>query len=355
MKQIIDFFGNSTALGELRFCFANRVFPYIFHCCTPKALGTSSLLADFKRSPIKRVILVLCVLCLYSSCSYGFDQLSPDYVMMKDGTRYEGLIIKNDAKTIILQQPLGERTISKASVERINNAHKSMVYFADLMDPDKAPPWRMMVQDLRCDDRIKSFVQIPATRITQGYLRNVPYLSFHINAHGEMNIYGNPDDPACVELGIYCRGEQLRQFQELARNFLAGYISSRAALAIFYSLNLKQDEKRSGKFIFKIMPPSEPDSFGGWWISIYDPKRLQQARISDAKYQKITLPSHEIRKKDGTLQKSMNLPDHAFLTKSMMAWFGKLPGFYGFYRNGDNELNVIPFTSSSMEERKYHH
>jgi len=299
---------------------------------------------------MKKIILNLFFLSVSLGISSTTNRLSPDYVIMKDGTRYEGLIIKNDAKELILQQSLGERTIDKASVQRINDADKSMVYFADLVDPDKAPPWRMMVQDLRCNDRIKSFFQIPATRINKGYLRNVPYLSFHMNAYGEMNIYGNPEDPACVELGMYARGEQLEKFQELARNFLAGYISSRSALRIFYSLNLKGDEKRAGKFIFKIMPPTEPDSFGGWWISIYDPLRLQRARISDLEYEKCTLPSYQIRKKDGTLHKHLDLKYHAFLTTSMMDWFGKLPSFYGFYRDGDNELKVVPFASSGPEK-----
>lgn len=296
---------------------------------------------------MKQIILILLFLNACLGISYGLDRLSPDYVIMKDGTRYEGLIIRSNAKEIVLQEFLGERTINKASVQRINNADKSMVYFADLVDPDKAPPWRMMVQDLRCNDNIKSFFQIPATRINEGYLKNVPYLSFQVNKHGEMNVYGNPKDPACVELGSYARGERLEKFQELARDFFAGYISSRSALDTFYSLNLKGDEKRVGKFIFKIKPPSESDSFGAWWISIYDPVRLAKARLSDAEYQKLTLPSYEIRHKDGTLQKSRKLQHHDFLKTSMMDWFGKLPGFYGFYRDGTNQLKVVPYSSSS--------
>jgi len=296
---------------------------------------------------MKQIILLLLFLNAFLGTSYGLDHLSPDFVIMKDGTRYEGLIIKNNANELVLQQPLGERTINKASIQRINDADKSMAYFADLVDPDKAPPWRMMVQDLRCNDNVKSFFQIPATRIDEGYLKNVPYLSFQVNNHGEMNVYGNPKDPACVELGSYARGERLEKFQELAREFLAGYISSRSALATFYSLNLKGEEKRAGKFIFKIKPPTESDSFGAWWISIYDPERLAKARLNDAEYQKLTLPFDQIRNKNGVLKKNRELQHHDFLQTSMMDWFGKLPGFYGFYRDGANQLKVVPYISSS--------
>jgi hypothetical protein len=300
---------------------------------------------------MKQIIFALFFFGFSLITSDALNRLSPDYVVMKDGTRYEGLIIKSNAQEIILQQSLGERTIKRADVQRINDADKSMVYFADLVDPDKAPSWRMMVQDLRCNDAIKSFFQIPATSINEGYLKNVPYISFHINKHGEMNVYGNPKDPACVELGIYARGEQLKKFQEIAREFFAGYISSRAALATFYSLNFNGDEKRTGKFIFKIMPPTEPDSLGAWWISIYDPVRLAKARVSDAEYQKVTLPFYVIRKKDGTLQNNLETKYHAFLASSMMTLFGKLPGFHGFYRDGENELKVIPFTLPALQKQ----
>ncbi len=301
---------------------------------------------------MKKIIIALLIFEYSLSSSYSFNRLSPDSVVMKNGTCYHGLIIKRSAKEILLQQSLGEKTIQRSEIERIDDSGKSMIYFDDLVDPNKAPPWRMMVQDLRCNDAIKSFVQIPATRIEEGYLRNVPYLSFHINKHAEMNVYGDPKDPACVELGIYARGEKLQAFQEIARDFFAGYISSRSALATFYSLNLKGDEKRSGKFIFKIMPPQDPQSLGAWWISIYDPKRLEKARLSNAAYQKVTLPATKVRTKNGTLQKNLQKKYQAFLAASMLHLFGKVPGFLGFYRDENNQLKILPFHAPAINGEK---
>jgi hypothetical protein len=235
--------------------------------------------------------------------------------------------------------------IKKRDIQRIDDAHKDLSSFADLANHDKTPPWRMMVQDMRCNDAVKSFVQIPATKISGGYLKNVPYLSFHINDYGEMNIYGNPRDPACVELGAYARGEKLKRFQSIARQFFAGYISSREGLAALYRLNLRGDEQRVGKFIYKVQPPSDPDSNRGWWLSIYDPIRLKKARVSDAVYNNMTLPSHEIRAKDGKLKHDLEEKYRQFLNLSMIRWLGKLPGFHGFYRDGDNKLQVLKSSS----------
>ena len=44
--------------------------------------------------------------------------------------------------------------------------------------------------------------QIPATGIDKGVLRNVPYKSYRAGDY-EVNVYGDLDKPACVEIGVY--------------------------------------------------------------------------------------------------------------------------------------------------------
>ncbi|HLB33240.1 MAG: hypothetical protein A3F67_03615 [Verrucomicrobia bacterium RIFCSPHIGHO2_12_FULL_41_10] len=303
-----------------------------------------------KKFLIKNIIIILLSLLMSCTAGQSFDRLFPDTIIMNDGTQYRGLIIKNNAKEVVLQEKKTEITLSKAAIKRIDDTNSTMAYFADLVDSNKAPCWRMMVQDLRCNDAVKSFIQIPATTINKGYLKNVPYLSFHVNQRGEMNIYGDPNNPACVELGAYLRGARLKKFQELARSFFAGYISSRSGIATLYQLNLnspKGNEKRLGCFIYKVMSPSEPEAHGGWWISIYNPVLLAKARVSDEEYHRITLPCHEVRTKDGLVRHDIEEKHGRFLNKSMMRWLGKIPGLRGFYRNGDDELRVVETPRSS--------
>lgn len=291
---------------------------------------------------MKKPFFFLLILCSFlGEAAYSFNRLAADRVIMRDGTVEEGLIVKNDATSVVLEQATGDRIIKKHDIQRIDDANKDLSYFADLANHDKAPPWRMMVQDMRCNDAVKSFFQIPATRIDTGYLKNVPYLSFHVNKHGEMNIYGNPRDPACIELGAYERGAKLKMFQSIARQFLAGYISSRDGLQALYGLNVKGDQKRAGKFIYRVIPPSDPQSMGGWWLSIYDPARLEKARVNDTLYRQMTLPSREIREKNGRLKNDLEAKYQQFLNSSMIRWLGKLPGFHGFYRDGQNKLQVL--------------
>ena len=267
-------------------------------------------------------------------------RLMPDTIVMNDGTEIHGLILKNDAKKVILQERMGEVEIPKNFIRRIDDEPDSGVFFADIVDPDRLPPWRMIVQDLRSDDSIKSFRQIPATTIDNGYLKNIPYLSFKINKRVEMNVYGIPEDPVCLEFGIYERGDNITKFKKIIRAYLAGILQSRAEIAALYGLDEKGGEKKVGRFVFRITPPTDPDSYGGWWISIYDPSRLDRFRVPVDVYRKNTLPFDAVNHSSGDLRKDkISTFDH-FLSKTMDAWTGMIPNLRGFYRDGMGALKL---------------
>ena len=275
-------------------------------------------------------------------------RLNPDTVVMNNGRELHGMIVKNDALKVVLQQRMGEVEILKKYIRRIEDEGDAGVYFADVVDKGKLPPWRMIVQDLRTDDNIHTFRQIPATTIDNGFLKNIPYLSFRINSHTEMNVYGNPEDPVCLEFGVYEHGGQITRFKKIIRAYLAGCLNSRAEIAALYALNEKGDERQVGELRFRITPPNAPDAYGGWWIQVYEPKRIDGARISDAEYRKATLPFNEVNTANGKLRDDQTLKHDKFLSDTMMKWSEMIPGLRGFYRDKDGELK-LQTTSPSMK------
>jgi hypothetical protein len=278
---------------------------------------------------------------VFASMNMADRKLSPDTVVLTDGTELHGLIIKNNATEVVLQERMGEQIIPKSHIRRIEDQGNAQVYFADIVDVNKLPPWRMIVQDLRTDDNIKTFEQIPPTTMLHGGLHNIPYLSFRINKHVEMNVYGNPEDPVCLEFGIYEKGEKITQFKKLIREYLAGTLESRAEIAALYALKESGDERKVGKLCFRISPPTSPDAYGGWWISVYDPDRLEKARISDAAYLKQTLPFTEVNTSSGKLRDDRNMNHQKFLDETMMNWSMLTPDLRGFYRDKMGDLKLL--------------
>jgi len=286
--------------------------------------------------------LVLGLCCLHAATDMADPRLMPDTIVLKNGKELHGLIIKNEAFDVILQQRMGEVEILKSNIRRIEDQGESHVYFAEMITPGRLPPWRMVVQDLRTDDNIHSFIQIPPSTIQSGYLRNIPYLSFRVNERVEMNVYGNPEDPVCLEFGIYEHGEKITRFKKIIRAYLGGCLSSRSEIGALYGLSEKGDEKMAGKLCFKVLPPTAPDAFGGWWISVFDPIRLAKARVNDAAYKKVTLPFSAVNKMYGRLREGKSAEETKFLSSQMQNWEGVVPGLCGFYRDKDGQLKFLP-------------
>jgi len=304
-----------------------------------------------KHSFFLGIFIFLTLSSLRSEMDLDAKRLMPDTIYLNDGKVLHGLIIKNDAQKVTLQQKMGEVDIPKISINRIEDIPNAEIYFADIVDPGTLPPWRMIVQDLRSDDSIKSFRQIPATTIDNGYLKNIPYLSFRINDRVEMNVYGDPNHPVCVEFGIYERGQKITRFKKIVRAYLAGILTNRKEVGALYSLDEKGGQIQVGNFIFKVTPPEASDAYGGWWLSIYDPARLEKARIPEAEYRKRTLPFDEVNNHAGRLRLDRIFSNDQFLAATRMNWNNTIPDLRGFYRNkmGDLELLIPSFMKKKTQ------
>jgi len=285
----------------------------------------------------------------FSATDFAAKRLMPDSIVMNDGTVLRGMILKNDAEKVVLQERLEEVEIPKSNIRRIEDQGDAGVYFADLIAPGKLPPWRMIVQDLRSDDSVTSFRQIPATTIDNGYLKNIPYLSFRINGHVEMNVYGDTEDPVCLEFGVYEKGGSLVRLQKIIHSYLAGCLSSRAQIAALYSLSNSGGECQVGNLHFKITPATSPDAYGGWWISVYDPKALKEERVSDATYKMVTLPFDEVNTKSGKLRTDRGLSHNKFFSSAMSSWNGIMPELRGFYRDAKGHFKLLTSSMNASE------
>jgi hypothetical protein len=270
----------------------------------------------------------------------------PDTLVMVDGRQIRGLILKNTADSVLLQTEKTEMLVPKSDIRRISDEMEGEVVFADVAKPGRLPSWRAMVFDLRNHDSIYALEQIPATRIEEGYLKNIPYLSFRVNEQSEFNIYGDPNDPVAIEFGMYGARRKDPKYQRMVREFLAGHLQSREQIAALYSLPLQGGEKKVGQMALKITPPSEADAYGGWWISIYNPSRVASSRVGDAAYAAVTKPFDEINYRDGRLRRENVDKDKDWLASLVSRMTGTIPQVRGFYRDKEGVFRLISFGSA---------
>ena len=266
---------------------------------------------------------------------------APDALLLKNGKTVRGLIIKNTSKEVLLQEKDKETSYPKSDIVRILDATNEGTEFTEIFKKGELPAWRVIANDLRTNDAIKSFEEIPATAVDNGVFKNVPYMSFRVNGNVEFNIYGNPEDPAGIEFGIYGGQSGDRRLRRVLRSYLAGYLNTRDEIATLYALSFEGGIKQSGNLVFEVTPKNAPDAYDAWWISLYNKKDLDAARVSDKAYAKMTVPASEVIDKRGRVINSAWDDAKFTITDTVDALkVSARNATQGFYRDKDGHFRL---------------
>jgi len=300
-------------------------------------------------------IRLLAACLLLATCAVGHaapklapinQRTKPDTLELHNGSSLRGLILKNTANSVIFQSDNRVIEIPKSEIRRIRDEIDAEVYFPDITGLGMLPSWQAMVFDLRNTDEIESLQQIPATRLEEGILRHIPYLSFRINTQSEFNIYGDPNNPVAIEFGMYGRQRRGTKYHRMAREFLAGHLNKREEIAALYALSFKGDSKKVGNLVFTIVPPKDADSDGGWWLCVYNAKRIEAARVPEKQYAAVTRPFKEVNHRDGRLRKENQKSGQNWLAALMTSPTGATPKIRGFYRDKQGIFRLLTFDGS---------
>lgn len=262
-----------------------------------------------------------------------------DEIQLKDGKRVRGLIVQNTADSVTIQERHGETVYPKSGIVRIIDEQDIGTEFTDIHRRGSLPPWRVLVNDLRTQDGIKSMVEIPAVRIDAGVFRNVPYRSFRMNRNVELNIYGDPESPAGIEMGIYGRQKNSERLRQIIRSYLAGYLTSRDEIGKLYSIGLESGVARSGNLTMEVTPPDGEDAFGAWWLSLFNEKELDRIRLSDADYDQLTRPNSEVVDFRGRVKDIGWTPKEIDLANAGRT--GEEYIIKGFYRDASGKFRLL--------------
>lgn len=271
----------------------------------------------------------------------------PDQIDLKDGRSLHGLILKNTASTLVFQTADKQLTIPKSEIRRIREEADRDVYIDQVTTRGRLPSWRAIIHDFRDHELVWRLQLIPATAITAGPFKNIPYLSFNVNRHGILNIYGPPEDPIAIQFGIYGKKGRSERYHQMVREFLAGHLHSRREVATLYSLSLRGDDKRADSLGFKITPPGAPEANGAWFVTVYDPARLERSRLNDKAYAAVTRPFNTVHLKDGSLRPEILDDSENWFARAINFLPAQIPKIRGFFRDKDGVFHIMRLGSSS--------
>jgi len=188
-------------------------------------------------------------------------------------------------------------------------------------------------------------VEIPATTIDNGEFKNVPYMSFRANEDIELNIYGDPNDPAGIELGIYGAHAGNTRLRKVLRSYLAGFLTTRKEIEALYGIDLNGGIHEAGDITIEITPKSAPDAYGAWWISLYNRKDLDSVRMDTADYERLTRPHADVVGRNGKIiasgwtKKDLQLSERMNENSNVIA--------RGFYRDANGDFRILGKSNAS--------
>jgi hypothetical protein len=217
-----------------------------------------------------------------------------DVFHLENGGTLEGVILRETPASVTVRLKYATVTLDRSEILSIEKkasddegapAPSRLARWDRVLEKAAARPWSA---DLR---------QVPATVIDKGILKYVPYIS-HKSGLYELNIYGDPDRPAGLEIGLYPDLIKSDAARKECVEFMASLLGDPQDAEALRFLNPAGGKKEREGLTFEVTPETAEDSYGGWWVSVYDVKELDAARASEEEIAKITVGEEDLQKEE---------------------------------------------------------
>jgi hypothetical protein len=228
-------------------------------------------------------------LLLFVAISFG---ARADQILLNSGDTVKGSILRRDGDQVVVSLDYGVVRYSAQNIKSVNGKAIPAVStgLAPSAKPNQFPRWKTIVTALSSQTWATDFQQIPATVIDKGVMKNVPYVSFKCGGDYEMNIYGDPDNPAGVEIGVYRSLLTDDQAKKRCVAFIASILGDKLQRDVLLVMDQRKSLFERDGMSLEITPETDEDAYGAWWVSAYKEKALDGARASDKDLTAISVP-----------------------------------------------------------------
>lgn len=238
----------------------------------------------FKRTKLDWALGILAVF------SVGLTPLlHADVVILQSGAVITGTILQQDANGVLLQMQYGTYRYPLAWIKDVKKEAAAAPHVSN--NGQTIPDWAQIVTLLANNSWAPELKQVPAAMIETGMWKNVPYVSFRSASGYELNIFGDLNQPAAVQIGAMNYLHQTSAEKSNCVNFICSVLANAGDRKIVRALGFEQKETQlNGAMQFETILPGEWGSYGGWWVSVCDTNALAGARATDAEILALAQP-----------------------------------------------------------------
>jgi hypothetical protein len=218
--------------------------------------------------------------------------LCGDIIHLKNGGTLEGVIVHDKGDEVVVRLKYATVELDRGEIQEIV---KKSPPAGPAAAAARLPRWDKCVEAGAKKEWEGKWQQVPALVVEEGPLKNVPYMSFR-SGNYEFNLYGDPDAPAGVELGVYKGLLKDDAAKKKCIETIAEMLGNPKDAEVLKGIGLTQVKKERDGMVFEITPETAPDAFEGWWISVYDTALIEKARASQEELDKITATREEMER-----------------------------------------------------------
>lgn len=203
--------------------------------------------------------------------------LHADTIVFKGGALISGIVLQTNDKSVFVRRDYGTFNYP---VEVVQEIKRDAATFTKAKTNTAISPSSRIVANLTRQSWAYGVRQVPATAAETGIFKNVPYASYRAGSNYELNVYGDPENPAGVEMGVYGALTTDGVAKNNCIEFVASVLTDLADKEVVRKLNRETDVSARERLVFEVTPPTAIDAEGAWWISVYDEDKLQAARAA---------------------------------------------------------------------------
>lgn len=236
--------------------------------------------------------IVTCRLTVQFACALFALTLAPlsraDTIVFSTGRVLTGTVACTNREELLVVTDHAAFNFARSSIKEIRTDH---LQEAELRTTNRLPSFKTALTTLAKKPWASDLRPIPAAVIDKGILSHVPYMSFRCGQDYEVNIYGDPERPAGIEVGVYRKLLADASAKMNCIGLAADLMGNPNDRDLIKRLNTEKDLQTQDGLTFEITPSSAEDAYMGWWISAYSERALQAARASDDEMKRISIPS----------------------------------------------------------------
>jgi hypothetical protein len=262
------------------------------------------------------------------------QRATADSLELRNGKSLECTVLHVGAQSVAILDDSGIKTVPRSTVAKINRDEEE-----SQRPTTRLPDYLSLAKTVAAQSWATDLKQVPVAPFNDGVFRNVACKSVHAGRNYVINVYGDPKSPAGFEVGLIRTPAHPDEARENCIECVCKLLGEPDDRQIVRSLSRERGATVRAGMTFEIIPSTDPDAHGGWWVAVHDEKALVAAREAMKESLAKIAGKQPIVVSSGSSDEDTDGLDDPFYNRNKRPRM-RIPGGVGFAHAASDDLTV---------------